>query len=525
MARQISPAKDLPHWNSLPEVPALTLLETLKYDLLIHGEWRPAKSGDRFDVENPATGKCIASMANAGESDVADAVESAQRAFTGGPWSTMTGGERGRIMWKMADLIEERADELGNLESISNGRPISETSSQMAVVASYFRYFAGFCDKIQGTTIPTSSSHLNYTTRVPLGVVGQLTPWNHPLMIASKKLAPALAAGCTVVLKPSEWAPLTPTEIGVIALEAGLPPGVLNIVNGFGPTSGKALASDSRLGKLDLTGGTETGRTVAKLAGENLTPLQFELGGKAPVIVFDDVNVDDAVNGCAFASFIASGQTCIQGSRAIVQRAIYDEFVEKLSRKVAGIRIGDPTDPQTQMGPVISRPSFDRVLSYVRSSVDEGARIAYGGKKPDGAQFESGYFIEPTVLADVRQSMKVAQEEIFGPVVCVIPFETESEAVEIANDIPYGLGCSIWTRDVARAHRVARDVIAGVIWINDHHRLHPAVPWGGFKDSGYGREGSFEFINEYTASKYVCVRLDPEPVDWYGSSGTGRRLN
>ena len=269
MARQISPAKDLPHWNSLPEVPALTLLETLKYDLLIHGEWRPAKSGDRFDVENPATGECIASMANAGESDVADAVESAQTAFTGGPWSTMTGGDRGRIMWKMADLIEERADELGNLESISNGRPISETSSQMAVVASYFRYFAGFCDKIQGTTIPTSSSHLNYTTRVPLGVVGQLTPWNHPLMIASKKLAPALAAGCTVVLKPSEWAPLTPTEIGVIALEAGLPPGVLNIVNGFGPTSGKALASDSRLGKLDLTGGTETGRTVAKLAGEN----------------------------------------------------------------------------------------------------------------------------------------------------------------------------------------------------------------------------------------------------------------
>jgi len=503
----------------------MTQTKTLQYDLLIDGEWKPSDSGEYFDVENPATGETVARMANASESDVAEAIASGERAFKHGPWSTMPDSERGKILWRIADIVEERRMELGLMESISNGRPISETSSQMLVVASYFRYFAGFCDKIQGSTVPTDRGHLNYTVRVPLGVVGQLTPWNHPLMIASKKLAPALAAGCVVVLKPSEWAPLTPTEIGKIALEAGLPPGVLNIVNGFGPTAGKALAADRRLGKLDLTGGTETGRAVGEVVGRNLTPFQAELGGKAPVIVFPDANLDDAVNGCAFASFVASGQTCIQGSRAVVHRSIYDQFVERLSAKVAGIRIGDPTEFDTQMGPVVSRPSYDRILNYVKGAKEEGARVAHGGKHPKGSQYANGYFIEPTVLADVRPKMKVAQEEIFGPVVCVIPFDTEEEAVAIANDIPYGLGCSIWTRDVARAHRVAGEVEAGIVWINDHHRLHPGIPWGGFKDSGYGREGSFDFINEYTAPKYVCVRVEPQGFDWYANSGPGQRLN
>ena len=503
----------------------MTQTQTLQYDLLIDGEWKSASSGDYFDVENPATGETVARMSNAGEQDVAEAVTSAERAFKHGPWSTMPDSERGKILWRMADIVEERRMELGRMESISNGRPISETSSQMLVVASYFRYFAGFCDKIQGSTVPTDRGHLNYTVRVPLGVVGQLTPWNHPLMIASKKLAPALAAGCVVVLKPSEWAPLTPTEIGNIALEAGLPPGVLNIVNGFGPTAGKALAGDPRLGKLDLTGGTETGRAVGEVVGRNLTPFQAELGGKAPVIVFPDANLDDAVNGCAFASFVASGQTCIQGSRAVVHSSIYDRFVEQLAAKVADIRMGDPTEFETQMGPVVSKPAYDRILNYVQGAREEGARVAHGGRHPDGAGFASGYFIEPTVLADVRQSMTVAREEIFGPVVCVIPFDTEEEAVAIANDIPYGLGCSIWTRDVARAHRVAGEVEAGIVWINDHHRLHPGIPWGGFKDSGYGREGSFDFVHEYTAPKYVCVRVEPQGFDWYGTTGPGQRLN
>ena len=503
----------------------MTQTATLQYDLLIDGEWQPAASGDYFDVENPANGETVARMANSGEADVAEAVASAERAFKHGPWSTMPDAERGKILWRIADIVEERRMELGRMESISNGRPISETSSQMLVVASYFRYFAGFCDKIQGSTVPTDRGHLNYTVRVPLGVVGQLTPWNHPLMIASKKLAPALAAGCVVVLKPSEWAPLTPTEIGNIALEAGLPPGVLNIVNGFGPTAGKALAGDPRLGKLDLTGGTETGRAVGEVVGRNLTPFQAELGGKAPVIVFPDANLDDAVNGCAFASFVASGQTCIQGSRAVVHSSIYDRFVEQLSDKVANIRIGDPTDFETQMGPVVSKPSYNRILNYIKGAREQGARVAHGGKHPAGPEYANGYFIEPTVLADVRQSMTVAQEEIFGPVVCVIPFDTEEEAVAIANDIPYGLGCSIWTRDVARAHRVAGEVEAGIVWINDHHRLHPGIPWGGFKDSGYGREGSFDFIHEYTAPKYVCVRVEPQGFDWYATSGPGQRLN
>ena len=503
----------------------MTQTATLQYDLLIDGEWQPGASGDYFDVENPATGETVARMANSGEADVAEAVASAERAFKHGPWSTMPDAERGKILWRIADIVEERRMELGRMESISNGRPISETSSQMLVVATYFRYFAGFCDKIQGSTVPTDRGHLNYTVRVPLGVVGQLTPWNHPLMIASKKLAPALAAGCVVVLKPSEWAPLTPTEIGNIALEAGLPPGVLNIVNGFGPTAGKALAGDPRLGKLDLTGGTDTGRAVGEVVGRNLTPFQAELGGKAPVIVFPDANLDDAVNGCAFASFVASGQTCIQGSRAVVHSSIYDRFVEQLSDKVSNIRIGDPTDFETQMGPVVSKPSYNRILNYIKGAREQGARVAHGGKHPAGAEYANGYFIEPTVLADVRQSMTVAREEIFGPVVCVIPFDTEEEAVAIANDIPYGLGCSIWTRDVARAHRVAGEVEAGIVWINDHHRLHPGIPWGGFKDSGYGREGSFDFIHEYTAPKYVCVRVEPQGFDWYATSGPGQRLN
>ncbi len=503
----------------------MTQTAIMQYDLLIDGEWRPALSGDYFDVENPATGETIARMANAGAADVAAAITAAEQAFRNGPWSTMPDSERGKILWRIADLVEERRMELGRLESISNGRPVAETTSQMLVVASYFRYFAGFCDKIQGATVPTDRDHLNYTVRVPLGVAGQLTPWNHPLMIAAKKLAPALAAGCVVALKPSEWAPLTPTEIGRIALEAGLPPGVLNIVNGFGPEAGQALAADPRLGKLDLTGGTETGRAVGQVAGRNLTPFQAELGGKAPVIIFPDADLEDAVNGCAFASFVASGQTCIQGSRAVVHRSLYDRFVERLAEKAADIRIGDPTDFATQMGPVISRPAYDRILNYVRGAVQEGAQVAHGGRHPAGPAFEQGYFIEPTVLAGVRQGMTVAQEEVFGPVVCVIPFDREEDAVAIANDIPFGLGCSIWTRDVARAHRVAGQVIAGIVWINDHHRLHPGIPWGGFKDSGYGREGGFDFINEYTAPKYVCVRVAAQGFDWYGSSGPGRRLN
>ncbi|WP_324669416.1 aldehyde dehydrogenase [Geochorda subterranea] len=503
-----------------------TASERLRYPLFIGGEWVEPMSGRYMPVENPTSGEVEAEVAEAGEEDVDRAVQAAWRAMRQGPWGEMGGRQRSLLLYRLADALEAQVERLARLESRFNGRPIREMRAQIRIVPQWYRYFAGLADKMEGETIPVDGPYLNYTVRVPLGVVAQITPWNHPLLISTKKLAPALAAGNAVVLKPSEIAPVTLFELADLFHRAGLPPGALNVINGYGPVAGRALAAHPGVRKVDLTGGTETGRAIARLAADNLTRVTFELGGKAPVIVFDDADIPAAVDGAAFAMFIATGQTCVAGARLLVQRSVYPEVLERLVDKVARLRLGDPMDPETDVGPVVSRVQLERVERYVRIGVEEGARLVLGGRRPSGSPaLAAGYYYLPTIFADVRPEMRIAQEEIFGPVLCVIPFEDESDAIRIANDIRYGLGASVWTRDVGRAHRVAHAIEAGIVWINDHHRIDPGSPWGGFKWSGYGKENGFEAIREYTETKSIWVNLRPEPFDWYARDGQEKRLN
>jgi acyl-CoA reductase-like NAD-dependent aldehyde dehydrogenase len=417
--------------------------------------------------------------------------------------------------------MKRRLPDLVSIEIEQIGRPRREMAAQLARLPEWFSYFGAVSRTHEDTVPPFAGSYLNYTRRVPLGVVAHVTPWNHPLPILTKKVAPSLAAGNTMVVKPSELAPITAMLLGEILKEAGVPDGVYNVVPGFGAIAGLALSSHPRIRKLDLTGGTETGKAVAAIAGRNLVKVAAELGGKAAVIVFPDTPVLSAVAATLFASFIASGQTCVQGSRLLVHRSIHDEVVAGLVRRAGNIRLGDPQLAETQMGPLVSEKQRDLVERYVRMGVEEGAHLAFGGARPQGAAFAKGYYLQPTIFTNVSPQMRIAQEEIFGPVVCVIPFETEDEAIAIANDTPFGLATSIWTRDVARAHRVAHSLQCGITWINDHHRIDPALPWGGMKDSGIGREAGLEGYREYTTTKSVIVNLD-EPVDWYATNAVVR---
>jgi betaine-aldehyde dehydrogenase len=490
---------------------------TRKYKLFIDGQWVDAESGKTFTTPNPATGQTLAELAEADEADINKAVSAARRAFEG-KWSKMSARDRGRLLYKLSQLIEQNATELAQLETADNGKPIRESQFvDLPQVAENFEYFAGWATKIEGETIPVPGKMFNYTLREPVGVCGQIIPWNFPLLMAAWKLAPALAAGNTVVLKPAEQTPVTAMELGKLIQEAGFPEGVVNIVSGYGETAGASLASHPGINKIAFTGSTEVGKIIARAAAENLTKVSLELGGKAPNIVFADADLEQAVNGAMMGIFFNQGQVCCAGSRLFVEEDVKDEFLAKLKEKSQKIVVGDPADKSTQMGPQVSQEQLERIKSYVTIGREEGAGVYCGGETPKlGGELQQGYFFQPTILTEVKNQMRVAQEEIFGPVVSVLTFKDEDDLIKQANETIYGLSAGIWTRDITRAHRFAREIKAGVIWINTFNMFNAASPFGGYKQSGYGREMGKHALELYTQVKSVWVDLSGKPIGWFG---------
>lgn len=488
-----------------------------KYQLFIDGQFVDAESGKTFNSPNPATGETFAEVAEADKADIDKAVAAARRAFEG-KWSKISARDRGRMIYKLAQLIEQHATELAELETGDNGKPIRESLYvDVPQAVENFEYFAGYATKIEGETIPVPGQMFNYTLREPVGVCGQIIPWNFPLLMAAWKLAPALAAGNTVVLKPAEQTPVTAMELAKLIQEADFPEGVVNIVPGYGETAGAALASHPGIDKVAFTGSTEVGKLIAKAAADNLTKVSLELGGKAPNIVFADADIDQAVNGAMMGIFFNQGQVCCAGSRIFLEEKVKDEFLDRFKSKAEAVKVGNPMDKATLMGPQVSLEQLDRIKSYVGIAREEGATVLSGGEAPElEAGFENGYFFKPTIFSECTNRMRVAQEEIFGPVSSVITFTDEGDLLKQANDTIYGLSAGIWTRDIVRAHRFARDIKAGVIWINTFNMFNAASPFGGFKQSGYGREMGKHALQLYTQVKSVWVDLSGKPIGWFG---------
>jgi aldehyde dehydrogenase (NAD+) len=473
--------------------------------LLIANRWVESESGRTFATINPSTGEEICQVAEAGAADVDKAVHAARQAFEHGPWQTMRASERGRLLYRLADLIESNASQLARLESLDNGKPVSVARAvDVAKTVACYRYFAGWADKVHGKTIPIDGDFLCYTRHEPIGVVGQIIPWNFPMLMMAWKLAPALATGNTVVLKPAEQTPLSALRIGELILEAGFPEGVVNVLPGFGPTAGAAITCHMDVDKVAFTGSTEVGHLIMEAAAKsNLKPVTLELGGKSPNIIFDDVDLDEAVEGAHLGLFSNQGQSCCAGSRVFVEETVYDQFVEKSIARAGKRIVGDPFDPRTELGPLVDQAQFDKVSGYIASGRSEGATLACGGDRIG----DRGYFIRPTVFAEVQDNMKIAKEEIFGPVMSVISFKSLDEVISRANRTKYGLAAAVWTRDIKKALAVANGVRAGTVWVNCYNILDTRAPFGGFKQSGIGRELGEYGLQQYTQVKSVIAKL------------------
>jgi phenylacetaldehyde dehydrogenase len=490
------------HSAQLPPFAQSFLKEPKK--LFIDGKFVDAKSGKTFPVYNPASGEVLANVAEGDSVDIDLAVAAARRAFDNGPWRKLSPSQRARLIYQLADKMEERLEDFALLESLDNGKPLAIARiADVPMSIDNLRYMSGWATKLLGDSIPIPGEFLAYTRREPIGVAGQIIPWNFPLLMAAWKIGPALAAGCTIVLKPAEQTPLSALLLAEIAAEVGFPEGVINVVPGYGETAGAAIAAHPDVDKVAFTGSTDVGKLIVKAAAGNLKKVTLELGGKSPNIIFADANLDEAIAGAAFGIFFNMGQCCTAGSRLFVERSVFDKVTEGIAQAAKGMKVGPGLDLSTEIGPLVSDEQLDRVTGYIQSGIDEGARTLSGG----GRVGDRGYFVAPTVIVDVKPSMKIMREEIFGPVVAATPFDDPNDILPSANDTVFGLAAGVWTKDVSNAHKVAAGLRAGTVWVNCYNVFDPALPFGGFKQSGWGREMSHNALDCYTETKSVVVKL------------------